>query len=59
MPVIAPLMWAMGGGVVGLLWGAAKAMAATGKLWARYTVYVVLGLLFLILLINAMLAPAT
>jgi len=55
--VVAPLMWAMAGGVAGLLWGTARAMAATGKLWARYSVYVVLGLLFLAILINAMLSP--
>lgn len=50
----APVAWAIAGGLGGLLWGIGRAGAATGQLWMRYAVYLLLGLAFLLLMLNAM-----
>jgi serine/threonine protein kinase len=55
-PDNAPLAWAAAGGVCGLVWGVARAGVAVGYSWARYAAAIVLGALFLLLLLNAMLA---
>ena len=48
------LAWAAAGGIGGLLWGVGRAGVATGQLWMRYAVYLLLGLAFLLLMLNAM-----
>lgn|GEM_PF-3250810 len=55
-PIMAPIAWAGAGGIGGLLWGIARAGAAIGYAWARYVVMVLLGVIFLMLLLMAMLA---
>lgn len=55
-PDSAPLAWGAAGGCCGLLWGAARAGIAVGYSWARYGVAILLGAIFLLLLLNAMLA---
>lgn len=55
-PFSAPLTWAIAGGLGGLLWGMARAGTAIGYGWARYAAAVLLGITFLLLLLNAMLA---
>lgn len=53
-PESAPMAWAAAGGIGGLLWGVGRAGVATGQLWMRYAVYLLLGLAFLLLMLNAM-----
>jgi hypothetical protein len=55
----APLVWGLAGGVAGLVAGAARVLQVRGVQWARYGAASLFALLFLILLINAMLTPAT
>ena len=55
-PESAPIAWAAAGGIGGLFWGVGRAGEATGQIWMRYGVYLLLGLAFLLLMLNAMIS---
>jgi serine/threonine protein kinase len=55
-PESAPIAWAAAGALGGLVWGVARAGIAIGYSWARYAASLLLGLLLLLMLLNAMLA---
>lgn len=54
-PITAPVAWAGAAGIGGLLWGIARAGTAIGYGWSRYVVAILLGVIFLMLLLTAML----
>ena len=55
-PESAPIAWAAAGGIGGLSWGVGRAGTATGQNWMRYAVFLLLGLAFLLLMLNAMIS---
>jgi serine/threonine protein kinase len=54
--VSAPAAWAAVGALGGLIWGIARVGAAVGYSWSRYAASLLLGIIFLLLLLNAMLS---
>jgi serine/threonine protein kinase len=50
----APVVWALAGGVAGLVAGVARVLRIRGHEWARYGAWLVYALLFLMVFINAM-----
>ena len=55
-PENAPIGWAAAGGIGGLIYGIGRAGEAIGQNWMRYAVYLLLGLAFLLLMLNAMIS---
>lgn len=54
--ISAPAAWAATGALGGLVWGIARAGTAIGYSWSRYAASLLLGFLFLLMLLNAMLS---